>query len=78
MAVHSPNTGIVDWGRVAKSYAEDFKQSGGNIFTDFEVWKVNHSCNHIIDLLFPLLLYRSNGFSQREMIMTVGKNSSWY
>lgn len=37
MAIHSPNTGIVDWGRVARSYGEDFKLNGGKIFTGFEV-----------------------------------------
>lgn len=37
MALHSPNTGIVDWGMVARSFGEDFKQNGGKIITGFEV-----------------------------------------
>ena len=37
MAIHSPNTGIVDWGQVARAYGEDFKELGGHIYTDFEV-----------------------------------------
>ena len=37
MAIHSPNTGIVDWGLVAESYGEDFRESGGRIITGFEV-----------------------------------------
>ncbi len=37
MAIYSPNTGIVDWGQVARSYGNDFKQCGGKIITGFEV-----------------------------------------
>lgn len=37
MAIHSPNTGIVDYAEVTKSYAEDFKQVGGKVFTNSEV-----------------------------------------
>ena len=33
MAIHSPNTGIVDYAEVTKSYADDFKQAGGKVFT---------------------------------------------
>ncbi|XP_078591172.1 L-2-hydroxyglutarate dehydrogenase, mitochondrial-like isoform X2 [Branchiostoma floridae x Branchiostoma japonicum] len=36
-ALDSPNTGIVDWGVVAKSYGRNFQQSGGQVFTEFEV-----------------------------------------
>lgn len=36
-ALWSPNTAIVDWQKVALSYAEDFKQLGGEIYTDFVV-----------------------------------------
>ncbi len=37
MAVHSPHTGIVDWGEVARSYGKDFREGGGKIITGFEV-----------------------------------------
>ena len=37
MAIHSPNTGIVDYRSVALSFAEDFCQAGGTIVTGFEV-----------------------------------------
>eukprot|EP00062_Callorhinchus_milii_P004248 gi/632942411/ref/XP_007886399.1/ PREDICTED: L-2-hydroxyglutarate dehydrogenase, mitochondrial [Callorhinchus milii] len=37
MAVDSPNTGIVDWRRVALSYAKDFCDAGGTVQTQFEV-----------------------------------------
>lgn len=32
-ALHSPNTGIVDFGRVAQAYAEDVRAAGGGIHT---------------------------------------------
>ena len=36
-AILSPNTGIVDWAQVARSYGEDFKVAGGDIHTNYEV-----------------------------------------
>lgn len=36
-AIHSPHTGIVDWGLVTEYYGIDFKNAGGEIFTGFEV-----------------------------------------
>jgi (S)-2-hydroxyglutarate dehydrogenase len=36
-ALWSPNTGIVDYGAVARSYANDIRQSGGDIRTNCEV-----------------------------------------
>jgi 2-hydroxyglutarate dehydrogenase len=38
-ALYSPQTGIVDWAEVARSYAKNFAQSGGQIFLDHEVTK---------------------------------------
>jgi (S)-2-hydroxyglutarate dehydrogenase len=32
-ALHSPNTGIVDFGKVALAYAEDVRAGGGEVFT---------------------------------------------
>lgn len=37
MAIHSPNTGIVDFSVVSASYAEDLCERGGEVITDFEV-----------------------------------------
>lgn len=37
MAIHSPNTGIVDFGKVAKSFGKDFRAMGGTIVTGFQV-----------------------------------------
>ncbi|XP_019864272.1 PREDICTED: L-2-hydroxyglutarate dehydrogenase, mitochondrial-like [Amphimedon queenslandica] len=37
MAIHSPNTGIVDYTKVTESYAEEIKERKGTIYTGFEV-----------------------------------------
>ena len=37
IGLYSPNTGIVDWGLVARKFGEVFKKSGGKIVTGFEV-----------------------------------------
>lgn len=36
-AVHSPHTGIIDYGVVTQSYGDFFKARGGKVFTDFSV-----------------------------------------
>ncbi|XP_071490554.1 L-2-hydroxyglutarate dehydrogenase, mitochondrial-like [Diadema antillarum] len=36
-AIHSPNTGIVDWAQVARYYGTNFQKHGGSIFLNFEV-----------------------------------------
>lgn len=36
-AILSPNTGILDWAEVARSYGDDFKKAGGDIYTGYEV-----------------------------------------
>jgi len=38
-ALHSPHTGIVDWGLVTQHYGQDFTRSGGDIYLDFNVSK---------------------------------------
>lgn len=37
MAIHSPYTGIVDYVKVAESYAEEIKERKGVIKTGYEV-----------------------------------------
>jgi (S)-2-hydroxyglutarate dehydrogenase len=39
-ALHSPNTGIVDYGQVARAYAEDILELGGEIRTRHEVVEI--------------------------------------
>jgi L-2-hydroxyglutarate oxidase LhgO len=36
-AIFSPATGIVDWGRVSLSYANDLREMGGSLYLDHEV-----------------------------------------
>ncbi|EDW55687.1 L-2-hydroxyglutarate dehydrogenase, mitochondrial [Drosophila sechellia] len=43
MALHSPHTGIVDWGLVTQHYGQDFKQCGGDIYLDFNVSKFSET-----------------------------------
>lgn len=40
-AIWSPETGIVDWGRVARHYGDVFKSRGGDILTGFEAGQFN-------------------------------------
>ena len=37
MAIHSPHTGIVDYSKVSQKYADDVKESGGDIYCNYEV-----------------------------------------
>ncbi len=37
MAIHSPHTGIVDYAKVTRAYAEDFTAAGGHVHTNYEV-----------------------------------------
>lgn len=43
MAIWSPETGIVDWGRVTRSYGENFVKLGGKIHSNFRVVKFQKS-----------------------------------
>ncbi|KAK0041978.1 L-2-hydroxyglutarate dehydrogenase mitochondrial [Biomphalaria pfeifferi] len=38
-AIHSPHTGIIDWGLVTKHYGKEFEKRGGKIYTNYEVDK---------------------------------------
>uniref|UniRef100_A0A0A9YP20 L-2-hydroxyglutarate dehydrogenase, mitochondrial n=2 Tax=Lygus hesperus TaxID=30085 RepID=A0A0A9YP20_LYGHE len=41
-ALHSPHTGIVDWGLVTKCFAEDFHEIGGTTLLNFEVKTISN------------------------------------
>jgi 2-hydroxyglutarate dehydrogenase len=45
--LHSPNTGIADFGAVARSYAEDIGHSGGAVVTSCEVTDVDIRSNSL-------------------------------
>ena len=36
-ALLSPNTGIVDWGLIARVYGKKFEENGGSVVRDYEV-----------------------------------------
>jgi len=44
-AIYSPNTGIVDWAKVARAYAEEVMAQGGEIVTDSAVYALTSSNN---------------------------------
>ncbi|AGA79571.1 L-2-hydroxyglutarate oxidase [Echinicola vietnamensis] len=44
-ALHVPQTGIVDYKKVALAYGEKFKSLGGEILLDHQVKKINHKAN---------------------------------
>lgn len=46
-ALWSPNTGIVDYARVARAYATRFEQHGGDIFMNAAVERIIHSANFV-------------------------------
>lgn len=48
--LYVPQTGIVDYVKVAEKYAEKFKHFGGEIFTDNEVKKISHASNKLITI----------------------------
>jgi len=59
-ALHSPNTGIVDYGEVARVIAEDIKSANGVIKTGFEV------CNFVL-VMFNLR--RMDQFTQKHFFL---------
>lgn len=57
-AILSPNTGILDWAEVARSYGNDFKKAGGDIYTGYEVSiqaNVRHT-SHLSQVIISLVL----------------------
>ena len=45
-ALHSPHTGIVDWGYVTRVYADNFKRRGGVVRLGFEVARFEETADH--------------------------------
>ena len=39
-AVHSPKTGIVDYGQVVRAFADEIERTGGDLFTEAEVKRI--------------------------------------
>jgi L-2-hydroxyglutarate oxidase len=47
-AIHSPNTGIVDYVQVSQAYATEFQEAGGDLFTNSEVINIGEDNNGYI------------------------------
>ncbi|CAK9295814.1 unnamed protein product, partial [Gordionus sp. m RMFG-2023] len=52
-AIHSPNTGIVDWKRVSQKYGSNFKRAGGKIILNYQV--INFKMNPV-NSDYPILV----------------------
>jgi len=60
-AIHSPHTGIVDWRRVALAYAEEFRQAGGHVFTNYPAAKIRESSFHSGSSTYPVTIDNGRG-----------------
>jgi L-2-hydroxyglutarate oxidase LhgO len=60
-AIWSPNTGIVDWGAVARSYAEDARANGASIMTGAKVVNMINAADE------TTIAYESKNGAQHEV-----------
>lgn len=58
MAIWSPETGIVDWGQVTKSYGENFQKLDGKIHPNFPVVKFQNS---VENKDYPVMIFNDQG-----------------
>ncbi|XP_017481777.1 PREDICTED: L-2-hydroxyglutarate dehydrogenase, mitochondrial isoform X1 [Rhagoletis zephyria] len=65
-AIHSPHTGIVDWGLVTEYYAQDFKQAGGDVHLNFKVSKFLETSDKDADK-YPVTI---RGARDRQQVRT--------
>ncbi len=64
-AIFSPVTGIVDWGLVARTYGEDAKEMGADMFLSHEVTRIERRGNVTV-------LKTPNGEIQARAVVTCG------
>jgi L-2-hydroxyglutarate oxidase LhgO len=64
-AIFSPVTGIVDWGRVAQSYADDAKEAGVDFYLDHEVTNITRRDGVTV-------LHTPKGEIQAKYVVTCG------
>jgi 2-hydroxyglutarate dehydrogenase len=52
-ALHSPHTGIVDWGEVTRSYARNFQDVGGDIHLNYcvEEFRTTSDADYPVDVV---------------------------
>jgi len=58
MAIWSPETGIVDWAQVTRSYGWNFVKSGGKIHTNFNVIRFQRAAE---GSEYPVLIFSNEG-----------------
>lgn len=58
MALWSPETGIVDWSLVTRSYGENFLKLGGKVHTNFPVVKFQQATD---ENEYPVLVFDDQG-----------------
>ena len=81
-ALWSPSTGIVDFRRVAKSYADDVRAAGGSIETGREVTSIESRPNEIVlhtggdDILARSVITCAGLWSDRVAAMTAGMDGA--
>lgn len=69
-AIHSPHTGIVDWGLVTQYYGTDFKNAGGDIFLNYEVNEFKETQN---DASYPItIVSKDNQIIKAKNVLTCG------
>lgn len=69
-AIHSPHTGIVDWGLVTQYYGTDFKNGGGDIFLNYEVNEFKETQN---DASYPItIVSKDNQIIKAKNVLTCG------
>lgn len=66
MAIHSSETGIVDYAQVTKSYASNFVQSGGKIHTNYTVIKFQRATE---GSEYPVLIFNNRGKVSRLLYL---------
>ncbi|CAH8565680.1 unnamed protein product [Schistosoma margrebowiei] len=62
-AIHSPETGIVDWRTVTLSYAKNFVASGGIIYKSFKVGEISETSENVD---YPVLIKNINSGSNNS------------
>lgn len=62
-AIHSPETGIVDWRTVTLSYAKNFVASGGIIYKSFKVGEISETSENVD---YPILIKNVNSGSNNS------------
>ena len=72
-AIHSPNTGIIDWGYVARHFGMIYEKNGGRVVLNFEADKFESSINP--DYPLRITSKARDAFNTKYMIACGGLQS---